>query len=630
MKKTKVVKNDFFKEDLVSSVLADFNRRRQERQNFERQWQLNLNYLAGNQYCEIMPTGEVKEEDKFYGWQSRNVFNHIAPIIDTRLAKLSRVRPSMSVRSASSEESDLKTAMISSDILNSTYSRLAVDKIISNATMWSEVCGTAFYKVTWNEKIGKKLGESDDDIVYDGDVEVKAVSPFEIFPDSLFHTELSDCKSIIYARPYSVSDIESEYGVILSGEDIDVFTFNANSISSNGGYKKTDVSSVVHDSVLLIEKYELPTEKYPNGRVIIIAGNTLLAVGELPYKNGADGSRGYPFVKQNAISLTGSFFGVSLIERLIPLQRSYNAVKNRKYEFMNRISMGVISVEDGSIDTDDLVDEGLSPGKVIVYRQGSRPPQMMSVNSVPIDFTYEEERLNNEFVSISGSSEVSRSTAFTQTNLSGTAIELLIEQDETRLSVTADNIKTAIRDVGRHILRLFKQFATETRIMKSAGASKSVKSFYFNSSDITYDDIAFDTENELNQTPAQKKNAILQMLQTGLLSDEAGKISQRNKSKILEILGYGSLDNAQDINNLHRNKAEKENIDMLKKDACVSSYDEHQIHIDEHIRRILEYDVENEENNIFKERLNKHINEHKKFVMQTNLSKLQEGINYDK
>ncbi len=626
MKKAKELKNEIFKEDLVASILEDFNRRRQERQNFERQWQLNLNYLAGNQYCEIMPTGEIKEEDSFYGWQSRNVFNHIAPIIETRLAKLSRVRPSMSVRSASSEESDLKTAMISSDILNSTYSRLAVDKIISNATMWSEVCGTAFYKVTWNEKSGKKLGESGDKVIYDGDVLVKAVSPFEIFPDSLFHSELSDCKSIIYAHPYSVSDIESEYGVVLNGEDIDVFTFNKNAISNNGGYNKTDVSSVVHDSVLLIEKYELPTTKYPNGRVIIVAGNTLLAVGELPYKNGADGTRGYPFIKQNSISLTGSFFGVSLIERLIPLQRSYNAVKNRKYEFMNRVSMGVISVEDGSIDTDDLAEEGLSPGKVIVYRQGSRPPQMMSVNSVPIDFTYEEERLNNEFISISGSSEVSRSTAFTQTNLSGTAIELLIEQDETRLSVTADNIKTAIREVGRHILRLFKQFATETRIMKSAGTSKSVKAFYFNSADITYDDIAFDTENELNQTPAQKKNAVLQMLQSGLLSDDSGKISARNKSKILEILGYGSLDNAQDINNLHRNKAERENIDMLKKDAVVEGYDDHLIHIDEHTRRVLEYDVEGENDKEFKSRLQKHIEEHKNFIFKSNLETIKEGI----
>ena len=162
--------------------------------------------------------------------------------------------------------------------------------------------------------------------------------------------------------------------------------------------------------------------------------------------------------------------------------------------------------------------------------------------------------------------------------------------------------------------------------MKSAGASKSVKAFYFNSADITYDDIAFDTENELNQTPAQKKNAVLQMLQSGLLSDDSGKISARNKSKILEILGYGSLDNAQDINNLHRNKAERENIDMLKKDAVVEGYDDHLIHIDEHTRRVLEYDVEGENDKEFKSRLQKHIEEHKNFIFKSNLETIKEGI----
>ncbi len=613
---------EFYKEDLVSAVLEDFETRRKERKNYERQWQLNLNYLAGNQYCEISPNGEVQEEDKFYGWQSRNVFNHIAPIIDTRLAKLTRVRPSMSVRSASSEESDIKTAMISSDILNSTYSRLGLDKIIANATMWSETCGTAFYKILWNKKAGKKIGTTDEKTICEGDVVVKAISPFEIFPDSLFHSELSDCKSIIHARPCLASEIKEEYGVDVKGEDIDVFTFNGNGFSNNGLYAKKDVSSVVHDSVLLIEKYEMPSQLYPNGRVIVVAGNTLLAASDLPYTNGVDGSRGFPFVKQNSVTFTGSFFGISLIERLIPIQRSYNAVKNRKYEFMNRVSMGVISVEDGSIDTDDLLDEGLSPGKVIVYRQGSRPPQMMSTNSVPLDFTYEEERLTSEFVTISGSSEVSRSDAFTSTNLSGTAIELLIEQDETRLSVTAENIRTAIKEVGRHILRLFKQFATTTRIMKSAGSSKTVKTFYFNSSDITYDDIIFDTENELNQTPAQKKNAILEMLKTGLLSDDNGNINERNKSKILEILGYGSLDNAQDINNLHRGKAEKENIDALTSEITVSNYDNHLIHIDEHTRKLLEFDVENEGNIEHKKRLEKHVQEHKNRLLKTNLNEI--------
>ena len=53
--------------------------------------------------------------------------------------------------------------------------------------------------------------------------------------------------------------------------------------------------------------------------------------------------------------------------------------------------MGVITVEDGSVDTDDLAEEGLSPGKIIVYRQGTNPPSVMGTGNVPNDLTYEEE-----------------------------------------------------------------------------------------------------------------------------------------------------------------------------------------------------------------------------------------------
>ena len=35
---------------------------------------------------------------------------------------------------------------------------------------------------------------------------------------------------------------------------------------------------------------------------------------------------------------------------------------------------GVFCVEDGSVDTDDLCKEGISGGKIIVYRQGSNAP----------------------------------------------------------------------------------------------------------------------------------------------------------------------------------------------------------------------------------------------------------------
>lgn len=97
-----------------------------------------------------------------------------------------------------------------------------------------------------------------------------------------------------------------------------------------------------------------------------------------------------------------------MVERAIPIQRAYNAVKNRKHEFLNRIAMGVLTVEDGSVDLDSLEGDGLGPGKIIVYRQGSTPPKLMNCGSVPSDFSVEEDRLLREFVEVSGVSEIMR------------------------------------------------------------------------------------------------------------------------------------------------------------------------------------------------------------------------------
>lgn len=63
-----------------------------------------------------------------------------------------------------------------------------------------------------------------------------------------------------------------------------------------------------------------------------------------------------------------------LVDMLIPCQRSYNALKGRYAEYINRLSTGVIVVEDGSADIDELAEGGFTSGKVIVYRQGSVPP----------------------------------------------------------------------------------------------------------------------------------------------------------------------------------------------------------------------------------------------------------------
>ena len=594
-------KKENFRDEVLSDLFADFYSRQDERRKLEKQWELDLEFLAGNQYCEISPRGEVEEEEKYYYWQNRGAFNHIAPIIDSRVAKLTKMKPIMSVKAAGAEESDVKNAKLATALVNSSYQRLSLGDVISKTTGWSESCGTGFYFIGWNPDAGKLLGEVDGKKVFEGDVVVESVSPFEIYPDSLCYENIESCESIIRARAMKTADVERLYGITVAGEDVKVF----------GVDKAATGKSIVHDSVLVLEKYERPTADFPDGRLIVACEKTILYMGELPYVNGVEGRRGFPFVKQNSIDKAGCFFGMSMAERLIPVQKAYNAVKNRKQEFLNRLTMGVVAVEDGSVDTDELAEEGLSPGKIIVYRQGANPPALMGTGTMPTDLNREEDRLLNEFILLSGVSEFSRSTDVAA-GTSGVALQLLIEQEDARLNAVTENVRSAIRETAKQMIRLFKQFATSTRLLRTAGEQGKVELYYFNSSDLGSDDVVFDTENELSYTPAQKKSAVYELIDAGLLTDDTGKLSERTKAKLLEILGFGSIDNTLDIESLHINKADEENLSGFKKPIGVDEYDDHELHIAEHTRFLLSAESEGvRKNPETKENALEHLRAHK-------------------
>lgn len=594
-------KKENFRDEVLNDLFADFYSRQDERRKLEKQWELDLEFLAGNQYCDISPRGEVEEEEKYYYWQNRGAFNHIAPIIDSRVAKLTKMKPIMSVKAAGAEESDVKNAKLATALVNSSYQRLSLGDVISKTTGWSESCGTGFYFIGWNPDAGKLLGEVDGKKVFEGDVVVESVSPFEIYPDSLCYENIESCESIIRARAMKTADVERLYGITVAGEDVKVF----------GVDKAATGKSIVHDSVLVLEKYERPTADFPDGRLIVACEKTILYMGELPYVNGVEGRRGFPFVKQNSIDKAGCFFGMSMVERLIPVQKAYNAVKNRKQEFLNRLTMGVVAVEDGSVDTDELAEEGLSPGKIIVYRQGATPPALMGTGTMPTDLNREEDRLLNEFILLSGVSEFSRSTDVAA-GTSGVALQLLIEQEDARLNAVTENVRSAIRETAKQMIRLFKQFATSTRLLRTAGEQGKVELYYFNSSDLGSDDVVFDTENELSYTPAQKKSAVYELIDAGLLTDDTGKLSERTKAKLLEILGFGSIDNTLDIESLHINKADEENLSGFKKPIGVDEYDDHELHIAEHTRFLLSAESEGVRNNPeTKENALEHLRAHK-------------------
>lgn len=70
-----------------------------------------------------------------------------------------------------------------------------------------------------------------------------------------------------------------------------------------------------------------------------------------------------------------------LVDDLISYQRQYNLLMNSYTNLLVRFTSPLLLVEDGSVDCDELSEEGLAPGKIVVYRQGANQPEILSTVS---------------------------------------------------------------------------------------------------------------------------------------------------------------------------------------------------------------------------------------------------------
>ena len=59
-------------ENLVKNVIDDFNARSEARRPFETQWQMNMNFYMGNQYCNVGYGGKLEDQDKQYDWEDNS------------------------------------------------------------------------------------------------------------------------------------------------------------------------------------------------------------------------------------------------------------------------------------------------------------------------------------------------------------------------------------------------------------------------------------------------------------------------------------------------------------------------------------------------------------------------------
>jgi NAD-specific glutamate dehydrogenase len=171
-------------------------------------------------------------------------------------------------------------------------------------------------------------------------------------------------------------------------------------------------------------------------------------------------------------------------------------------------------------------------------------------------------------------------------------------------------MRRAAEDVARHILRLYKQFATEKRLARMGGENRKTEVFYFNAGDISSDNILFDGANEL--TAESKRSAVLEMISLGVLKEEDGSMSEETKEKIASLFGVEGFVGTRDISALHRARANRENRAAAEGGSiAVEEYDDHETHIREHLRYLLSEEFESDGNERIKSVLTEHIATHR-------------------
>ena len=619
-----------FKEDIIQKVLDELEKRKTERSVLEQQWTLNANFLVGNQYCEINPyRGDIEQLEPVYDWLEREVFNQIAPLIETRIANLKKLNYMMRVKPATNELDDYAKAEISTKVLQHTQKVSDFESKKNTAIHWNELCGNCFFLSWWDKDKGEKYAveqiidldengqqKSSETAYYQGDLDYGLITPYEIYPESIFKQTVEAQRSIILEQVKTVDDIYDLYGIKVEGTNVE--TFELTPVASGGGfgYENTTVT-IGHRSMENAEKvityFERPSKHKPNGQMIIIVGDKeLVYYGDLPYSR-------IPIVQSVCIEVAGQFFGKSAIERLIPIQRAYNGCVNRIHEYIKQIAIGSYIAEEGSIDIEEYEQKGQAPGAYLVYKQGSQPPTPIPNGNLPQEVMTERYNLKNDMEYAAGVSQLMVYGNTPSGVTSGTAISNLMEIDNTRLSLTGDNLRNAVRKLSIMWLEIYKRYATTHRIVNYVGGNDVGNAIIWSNKDINSYDVDYITENELLMSEDVQRQNFFDAFNMGMFTDKNGVIPPRVKHKALEYMKCGNYSDIMSIDQLQIQAAQRENV-FFENGVIpeISDFDDHEVHIEEHLRYVLQMDFQllRKKKPEFASALEAHLSMHKQIVAQ--------------
>ena len=307
--------------------------------------------------------------------------------------------------------------------------------------------------------------------------------------------------------------------------------------------------------------------------MIVSANGILLENKELPCSE-------IPFVKFDDVLIGGKFYSDAIITHLRPIQDAYNTVVRMRTEWVKKLLTGkMIGARGSQLAQESLNDQS---GEVVYYTpvpnaaDGGRPtPLTMPV--IPQYAYTEQAQLDAMFNEISGISEVSKGNLPSAT-IPAIGMQLLVEQDDTRIGVVTEKSEHGWARVGELILKQIKENYVLPRKIKIAGDSGYIVK-EIEGSQVKTTDIKVRRGSTMPSSKVLKRQEILNAFQQGLLGDPQ---DPETRAKVLSWLEFGDvngiwLDQSLDTAQIKRG------IELIEKGEIppANEFDNHKLWISE-------------------------------------------------
>lgn len=526
---------------LADAVKSDIDRVRMSSNRIAQEgvWMTNTAYLKGFdavRYDTVTRSFKNTGRPNSLLRKHRVKVNKILPACQNRLARLAKNPPRYDVRPESSDTQDKEAARLGVQIIDMHWQRERINEKRLHLYMWLQQCGHAYIKISWDTDAGEPMVDPEtNELSYQGDIRVDVCSPFEIFADPLAKT-FDDATWLTQAKVRKLDYFKARYprGHMVKEEGPWLLSaqyeqrINSMTTQSNG---QSAAQQQMKDAAIEITKYEKRSVKHPMGRMITVANGILLDDKPLPVGE-------IPFAKFDDIIVAGSYYPEAVITHLRPLQDQKNRIVSQRSAWTSKLLAGkYLAAKGHGLAPEALNDES---GEVVEYTPvpNANPPTAMAVPTMPSYAYKEDEQCDQNFNEISGLNQASQGQA-PSPEMPAIGMQLLIEQDDTRLGVTIEQHENSWSRVGKLLLLYTQEFYVMIRKLKISGQSLEYAIKSFVGADIRNNhDVVCIRGSTIPGSKVLKRQEILTLMSTGLLGDPK---DPRVIEKVLGALEYGDL-----------------------------------------------------------------------------------------